>query len=290
MSRKTWSLLDAPYLCHRAKYTTGGLSYENTPTGVVYGFLKSISHFQELFNTPNVAFCWDSKFSKRQKIFPDYKKHRADKYKDMDKDTLKLEKEFRWQMKMLRRKYLPIIGYKNVFVQKGYEADDIIASICINLPMMDEAIIISSDQDLYQLIESNVSLFNPVKGKTLTLQGFKKKYGIEPYLWRTVKIIAGCDADGVPGIKGIGEKTVIKYLKKELKETSKAYEKIVNMDDVLYKRNKRLTTLPLKGTKVFRLREDKITQKGWNKVVEMLGMRSLRDKAPIFKRERKERK
>jgi len=283
MIRKTWLLLDCNYLCHRAKHSTGGLSFENTPTGVIYGLLKTVAHFQELFNTPHVAFCWDSKTSKRKKIFSAYKAHRASKYEDMDEDTNKLEEEFRWQMQMLRREYLPTIGYKNVFVQRGYEADDIIASICLNLSMLDEAIIVSSDQDLYQLIESNISLFNPTKGKMMTLQGFKEKYGIEPYLWNTVKIIAGCNTDGVPGIEGVGEKTVVKYLKKELKETTKTYQKITNMSDSIYRRNKRLITLPFKGTKVFKLQDDEITQEGWNTVIEKLGMISLRDKAPIFR-------
>jgi len=284
MSRKKWLLLDAPYLCHRAKYSTGGLSFENTPTGIIYGFLKTVSHFQEFFNTPYVAFCWDSKFSKRKEIFPAYKANRKDKYKDMNKKEIKLEKEFRWQMKMLRRKYLPAIGYKNIFVQKGYEADDIIASICLNLSMLDEAVIISSDQDLYQLINSYTSLYNPAKGKVLTLQGFKKKYGIEPYLWREVKIIAGCATDGVPGVNGVGEKTAIKYLKKELKESTKAYKNITSkIRSNLQRRNNKLISLPFKGTKQFKLRKDNITQEGWDEVIEMLGMKSLRDKAPIFK-------
>jgi len=281
---KKWLILDCNYLCHRAKYTTGGLSHENTPTGVIYGFLKSISPFQEFFNTPYVVFCWDSKYSKREEIFPAYKANRKNKYKDMDENTIKFEKEFRWQIVQLRRIYLPAIGYKNIFVQKGYEADDIIASICFNLSMLDEAIIISADQDLYQLIDPQISFYNPVKGKILTLQGFKKKYGIESHLWREVKIIAGCSTDGIPGVGGVGEKSAIKYLKNELKKTSKAYEKIeAKFGTNLHKRNYKLISLPFKGTKVFKLQEDKVTQRGWNSVMKELGMKSLRDKAPIFK-------
>ncbi len=286
-SRKKWLLLDCNYLCHRAKHTTGGLSYENTPTGVIYGFLKTVSHFQEFFNTPYVAFCWDSRTSKREEVFPAYKANRKNKYKDMDKKTIRLEKEFRWQMMMLRRKYLPTIGYKNVFVQKGYEADDIIASICFNLSMMDEAVIISSDQDLYQLICPHVSLYNPIKGKILTLQGFKKKHGILPEQWIIVKCIAGCSTDGIPGMEGIGEKTIIKYLTGQLNETTKAYQKIKKNVPKYIKRNYPLIALPFAGSKVPKLQEDEITQEGWNEVIKTLGMKSLRDKAPIFKRRKK---
>ncbi len=279
---KKWLVLDCNYLCHRAKHSTGGLSYENKPTGVIYGFLKTVSHFQELFDTPYVAFCWDSKTSKREEIFPAYKANRKGRYEDMDKDTIKLEKEFRWQMKKLRREYLPTIGYRNVFVQKGYEADDIIASVCMNLSMMDEGIIISSDQDLYQLIRGSVSFYNPIKGKVLTLQGFKKLYEIIPEQWSIVKCLAGCSTDGVPGIKGIGEKTIIKYLMGDLSETTKTYKKITRNSGKYIRRNHPLVVLPFEGTKNPKLHKDKITQEGWNEVVKTLGMKSLRDRAPIF--------
>lgn len=286
MSKK-WLLLDCNYLCHRAKHTTGGLSHKNIPTGVIYGFLKTVSYFQELFNTPYVIFCWDSKTSKREKVFPAYKANRKDKYKDMDEATIKFEKEFRRQMVMLRRIYLPVIGYKNIFIQKGYEADDIIASICYNLPMLDEAIIISSDQDLYQLLNSRISLYNPIKRKILTLRGFRNKYEIIPEQWIIVKCLAGCTTDEIPGIRGIGEKTVIRYLKGELDVDFRAYQKIEDEKTEFMKRNYPLVALPFAKTKVFRFQEDEISRKGWSSVVKALGMKSLRDKAPIFKHRRK---
>ena len=142
---KKWLILDCNFLCHRAKHSMGGLSHGNTPTGIIYGFLKSIQSFQDQFDTKHIIFCWDSKTSKRQEIFPAYKKKRADRYKDLTKQEIKFEKEFRYQMKMLRTKYLKLIGYKNNFVQPGYEGDDIMASITLNLKMNDEAILITSD-------------------------------------------------------------------------------------------------------------------------------------------------
>ena len=72
-------ILDSPYLCHRAKYMTGALSFGENATGVIYGFLKSLSGFQSLFNTSNFVFCWDSNTSKRREIYPEYKANRKDK-------------------------------------------------------------------------------------------------------------------------------------------------------------------------------------------------------------------
>ena len=278
--RKKWLVLDCNYLCHRAKHTTGGLSYENKPTGVIYGFLKTVLSFQEMFDTPYIVFCWDSRKNKRMDIYPAYKRQRKNKYKDLTDKEIQFEKEFRYQMKKLRRNYLHRIGFKNIFVQLGYESDDIIASICINLPMMDEAIIISSDKDLYQLIRSNVSFYNPQKNKIITLQGFKKIYGIIPEQWIAVKCIAGCNTDEVAGIKGVGEKTVIKYLIGELKETTLAFQKIEKQKAKFIRRNYPLVCLPFKGTMNPILQKDIITTTGWNAVTEELGMRSIRNKIP----------
>ena len=275
---KKWLILDCDFLCHRAKYSTGGLSYENKPTGVIYGFLKTVLFFQEMFDTPYIVFCWDSRKSKREEIYPAYKQQRKNRYKDLTDKEIQFEKEFRYQMKKLRRNYLYRIGFKNVFVQKGYESDDIIASICINLPMLDEAVIISSDKDLYQLIRSKVVFYNPQKNKILTLQGFKKQYGIIPGEWITVKCIAGCNTDEVAGIKGIGEKTVIKYLTGELKETTKAFQKIKKEKVKYINKNYPLICLPFKGTHNPILQEDNISKAGWRAVTKELGMQSIRNK------------
>jgi 5'-3' exonuclease len=259
----------------------GGLSNGNTPTGVIYGFLKTIIALQELFRTDKVIFCWDSKSSLRKDIYPDYKKKRSQRYKEWTDEEAKFEKDFRLQMKELRRTYLKKIGYKNVFCQKGYEGDDIMASICKDLPNSSEAIIVTSDQDLYQCLKHNVSIHNPMKRKTLTLERFQKEYGLSPSEWYMLKAITGCPTDEVKGVKGVGEKIGTKYLKGNLKDTTKAYQNINSTEGFeIYKRNLKLVKLPFKGTRHFKLKQDKLSRKGWKEVMELLGMKSLRDKGP----------
>ena len=220
---KTWLILDCNYLCHRAKHSMGGLSYEGTVTGVIYGFLKSVIAFQEKFNTSNVVFCWDSKTNKRKEIYSKYKQNREDRFKDMSKSEVKFEWAFREQMKMLRKEYLRTIGYRNIFCQKGYEADDLIASVCAYLKENEKAIIITSDKDLYQCINHYVNFYNPQRNKMITYQSFVKDYGIEPCTYATVKAIAGCSTDNIPGVKGVGEKTAIKFLTSQLKKDQKTF-------------------------------------------------------------------
>ena len=286
MSEK-YLLLDCNYLCHRAKHSTGDLSYGGDATGVIYGFLKSLSGFQDFFNTSNFVFCWDSNTSKRKEIYPEYKANRENKeYTD---EEIVFDMAFRWQMKKLRTTYLPMIGFNNVFVQHGYESDDIIASLC-KYTITDrndrEGIIITSDKDLYQCITSNISFYNPQTHKTLTLQGFKKQYGIVPSEWALMKAIAGCTTDNVKGVKGIGEKTAIKYLKGELREGLK-YLSIVSAKGIdIYNENFLLVKLPLIGTKRFKLKQDELSEQGWKQVTKMLGMKSIRDKMPFGRKRR----
>jgi 5'-3' exonuclease len=237
---------------------------------------------QELFHTKRIVFCWDSKFSKRTELFPDYKKKRIEKYKDWTEKELRREDAFRIQMKKLRRVYLRQIGYRNVFCQKGYEADDLMASVAFNLPKGDEAIIITSDQDLLQCIRYNISCYDPRKNKVMTLQKFKKEYGIIPEQWVTVKCLAGCSTDEVPGIYRIGETTALKYLHGELKKESKAYQKIRKDSCAVHKQNYPLVCLPFKGAKVFKLKKDKLSQEGWQEVIEKLGMKSFRKEIPMM--------
>jgi len=284
MSRK-YLLLDCNYLCHRAKWSTGGLTYDGDATGVIYGFLKSLSGFQDLFNTSNFVFCWDSETSKRKEIYPEYKAQREKKeYTD---EEIEFDRAFRKQMKKLRTTYLPMIGFRNVFVQKGYESDDIIASICCqkNKSIDNEFVIISSDKDLYQCISPSVSFYNPQISKILTFQGFKKKYGIESYEWGNVKSLAGCTTDNVKGIEGIGEIRAIQFLNGNLNPKSKAMQNIKNPDsDEILFRNQKLVILPFEGTQQFKLRRDNLSEQGWRQVTKMFGMKSIRDRMPFGRR------
>jgi DNA polymerase-1 len=286
---KKYILLDCNYLCHRAKHTTGELSYKGNVTGTIYGFLESLIGFQDLFNSCDFVFCWDSRTSKRKEIYSEYKANRQ--RKEYTKEDMEFDKAFRKQMSKLRTTYLPMIGFKNIFIQKGYESDDIIASICNNNEKRknnNEIVIVSSDSDLFQCVSYCTSLYNPQTNKMLTLQNFKRQYGINPVRWGLVKSLAGCVTDNVKGIKGVGEKTAVKYLLNKLKKDSKAYKSISSPEGIkIFNRNKELVILPFKNTNTFRLRKDNLSEIGWKKVTDMLGMKSIRNKMPFRYRKRK---
>lgn len=268
-----WLVLDCSYLCHRAFHTTGHLSFEDAKTGVVFGFLRDVSSFCEYHNTNNVAFCFDSKESKRRDIYPPYKQARRQKHEQMGEEEIAIWREVRRQIRNLRVSHLPGIGFRNIFTQRGYEADDLIASFCAEtLKPPAEAVIIASDHDLYQLLSPTVSMWDPTKKKFFTYRDFVVKFGIQPSQWADVKAYAGCSSDGVQGIAGVGEKTAVSYLLGQLKTTSVAYRKI-REGVALHTRNLPLVRLPFEGVNPLLPVDDEVTPDKWQDVCADLGIR-----------------
>ena len=232
-------ILDCSYLCHVAKHAMGELSWADKKVGVVFGFLRQVLTIAKTFETNNFIFAWDSKESKRKAIFPQYKSNR---HAEKTVEEKELDAIAYAQFTEIRETVLPYLGVSNNFQVRGYEADDIIAQIT-KKHIASEFIIVSSDSDLYQLLERNrVYIYSIKKKEYYTHDNFVNEYGVNPPTWAMVKAIAGCVSDGVPGVVGVGEKTAIKYLKGELKTTTTAYAKIRDFPNL--DRNKQLVTLP----------------------------------------------
>lgn len=235
-------LIDCNYLCHRARHTTGPLSYRGQPTGVIYGFLQQFFTLVQTVRPSRIAFIWDSKTSLRREHYSFYKQRRIKE----NHDPQEAQEAFQ-QFDLLREYILPKLGFNNVFMQEGYEADDIIAKICED--STEPIVIATSDDDLLQLLELGVCIYNLGRREFYTYEDFVDDYRIDPQEWVEVKKIAGCSGDNVPGVQGVGEKTAVKYLLGELKPGSKKQQDIIsNEGKQICKRNDWLVRLPLPGT------------------------------------------
>ena len=269
-----WLLIDVSNMAYRALYTTGDLSYGGEATGVLYGIFRDIIQFCDLFGTHRIAFCFDGGIDFRLNIFDGYKAARKQRRLECDDEEMAARREFRRQLYRLRTKHLPAAGFRNVFYQEGYEADDILAAI-VEQHLKEEFVVVSSDQDLYQLLSgSRVIIYNPMSNKSISQQWFEEQFGIGPSMWAHVKAIAGCSGDDVPGIKGVGEKTAAKYLAGTLKNTTKAWQSI-NSNNPLIERNLTLTRLPAPGCGPFELHDDVADGAAWDRLMIGLGMKSL---------------
>jgi DNA polymerase I len=279
MAKPPWLVIDCGYVCWRAYHSTGHLGYQGVGTGVLFGFFKTVNGLKQSLGTSKVVFAFDLPPYKRREVYPDYKANRR-----RDGDPVKEEErdEVRRQIDLLRTDYLERIGYRNVLFQRGYEADDIIASVCKGLDDGERAVVVSGDQDLYQLLSKQVRIWNPTTGggkvNMRTRKWFKKEYGIPPRLWPSVKAIAGCKGDNVVGVDRVGEVIATAFLlgRKVNRPSFEAIEKFVQSD--AYVLNKSLVRLPYTGCKKFRLFKDEFDRDAHDNLMNSLGMHTLRIK------------
>ena len=276
-------ILDAGVLCHRTFNSMGGLMYGDQPTGVIYGFMKDCQELSRKFNTKRFLFCFDHGKGIRYSMYEGYKKKRQEEKDNLAEEEKELRRMLQDQMSDLKTKWLPSMGFRNVFYQKGYEGDDMIACLAAKIPEHKEAIIITTDKDMLQCIRPNVHFYNPNSktGEVYTEEHFEDEWGVTPSQWALVKGMAGCSTDEVKGIKGVGEKTAVKFLTENLGEHTAAFQKIQEALDA-YKKGMGvlavtmpLVQLPLKGAKVQAVRKDNYSQDGFEKMCKELGFRSL---------------
>jgi 5'-3' exonuclease len=226
------------------------LSFNGQKTGIIFGFFRKIMDLSVKFDTNLFVFAWDSKKSLR-KLKYDWYKLREERRTEKEKRELELALK---QFNKLKKEILYEIGFRNIYMQTGYEADDVIASLVIHNKK--DFIVVSGDEDLYQLLD-HCSIYIPRKDKLYTKDDFIKQYKIKPKQWVDVKMLGGCTSDKIPGISGIGEGTAVMYLRGEMKDNSKRYKAITdNTAKYVTERNKWLVELPLPDTKQFSIVKD----------------------------------
>ncbi len=261
-------------LCHIAHYSMGHLENDDDKrTGVIFGVFKQLLSLFKKFKSNNFILCWDSRLSYRKQIFPEYK---AQRKKNITPEQEKERKYLYDQISQLRSEIMPEVGFKNNFIKTGYEADDLIAKFIIDYRNEPDSnfLIISTDQDLFQILSKNVRIYNVIKKEMITEEWFMEKWeGLLPINFRSIKSIAGCSSDNIPPIeKGIGEKTALKYVLGKCDEF--LIKKIKNCSEVR-ERNFKLVSLPFNNKKnplpILDLAENNFRIKMFQKWFNLLG-------------------
>ncbi|MGD9784802.1 MAG: DNA polymerase I [Hyphomicrobiaceae bacterium] len=98
--------------------------------------------------------------------------------------------------------------------QKGYEADDLIATYARHaVKAGGDVTIVSSDKDLMQLIRPGVVMLDGMKNKKIGPDEVVEKFGVPPDKVVDVQALAGDSTDNVPGVPGIGVKTAAELIR-----------------------------------------------------------------------------
>ena len=202
-------LIDGNNLMFRSYYATAytGNVMKNSkgfPTNALYGFVGMMNKIIHEEKPEYVAVAFD--------IGKNFRKQKYETYKDGRSET---PEELKAQMP-IAREILDGMGIKH-FELEPYEADDIIGTF-VKMCEEDteyEALIVSSDKDLLQLIsdETQVKLLKQKDYIRYNHKNFVEDWGFEPIRMIDYKALAGDPSDNIPGVKGIGDKTAINLLK-----------------------------------------------------------------------------
>ena len=180
--------------------------------GGVVGFMKALQLLSERFQPKKIAVCWEGGGSARRRaIFPDYKKGsrpaKLNRYYEESEipDTYE-NRNYQISLTISLLKNLPIV---QIYVP-DCEADDVVAYL-VNGPYKNErTVVVSSDKDLYQLINEMHTQWSPGQKKEICKKDVLAKFGISPENICAARAFVGDSSDGIPGVPGAGFKTMAK--------------------------------------------------------------------------------
>lgn len=201
---------DTPYLCFRSYFGVprSFINSDGHPVNAVRGICATLTALVEKYSPDRVLCAWDEDWRPawRVALMPSYKAHRAaGEGEEMEED---LARQLPWIREVLAAVGLPVVGVAD------YEADDVLGSAvsCHD----GESLVVTGDRDLFQLVNKTtrvVYLVRSVANHDLVdLDWLARKFGIPAGRYVDFAVLRGDPSDGLPGVKGIGERTAARLV------------------------------------------------------------------------------
>ncbi|NDA95989.1 MAG: 5'-3' exonuclease, partial [Actinobacteria bacterium] len=204
----TLALIDSASLWYRAYYGMPDtlLSPQGEPINAVKGFIDMTARLVNQYQPDRLVLCLDGDWrpSWRVDLFPEYKANRVDDEGEEELEPDLLTPQIPLILDFFEASGIPLVGVDD------YEADDVIATY--SKTEKGPIRIITGDRDLFQLVDDNrnVAVAYLAKGISnhdlVDLAWIAAKYGIPGERYGLFAMIRGDASDGLPGIRGIGEK------------------------------------------------------------------------------------
>jgi len=207
-----WLLIDGFNLVFRSHFAMERSNLrrqsDQFPTGALHGWMKSLQDLREAEKPDRCAVFFDLGGSDRHlAVLPDYKGQRDD-----------TPEEIVQQLPEIKR-LTALLGFQ-VFERRGVEADDLIATaVRILSAAGDQCVIVSADKDFGQCVGGPVIQLappptaNPAMGwRRLDPAAVTEKFGVPPARIADYLALVGDTSDNIPGLKGVGPKTAVKWL------------------------------------------------------------------------------
>ncbi len=183
------------------------------PVNAVRGLLDFLARFITDYSPTHVACCWDDAWRPawRVDLVPSYKAHRV-AYGDVEEVPAALTAQVPWIRATLDALGLPIVGAAD------HEADDVIATLATRSTWPVD--VVTGDRDLFQLVDDDRAVRvlyvgrGVAKHEQITDAWLQAKYTITGAGYVDFAVMRGDPSDGLPGVKGIGEKTAAQLIGK----------------------------------------------------------------------------
>ena len=204
-------IVDAMNLFVRSYSAYPTMSSHGYQMGGAIGFLKTLRRIVFESQPKAVYICWEGGgSSKRRKLYSEYKMNRKPEklnrfYEDDIPDT---EENRKHQIEALLHmtRCVPVC---QLYVA-DCEGDDLVAYLCRGPMRAEDKIVVSSDKDLYQLLDDKTRIYSLHKKTFLTKETVMEEFRVQSKHFALAKALCGDPGDNVPGIKGVGFKTVAK--------------------------------------------------------------------------------
>ncbi|MDE5061541.1 MULTISPECIES: DNA polymerase I [Wolbachia] len=201
MKEKTFTIIDGYGFLFRAYYVLPHLiTTTGMPIGGVYGFLNMVLKY--IAHSDYLTIALDAgKKNFRHNLYPEYKANRVTPPEDLIP-----------QFTILREAIEAFnLSYEEI---EGYEADDIIATLAAKYAYHKDfkVVVVSSDKDLFQLLNHNILIFDPIKNIYIDEKQIVEKFGVNSHKLLDLFSLTGDASDNIPGVPGIGPKTAAKLL------------------------------------------------------------------------------
>ncbi len=200
---KTIYLIDGSGYIHRAYHAVRHLSTkEGLPTNATFGFTNMLLKLLSEYSPEYMVMAFDAKGPTfRHEMYPAYKANRPPMPDD-------LAVQIPYIKEVVDGMKIPSLEVR------GYEADDIIGTLVrIAEGKGFKCVIVTGDKDFRQLVSRAVSIWDPMKDRSIDYSSLKKDFGLEPSQWVDVMALAGDTSDNVPGVPGVGEKTAVSLIR-----------------------------------------------------------------------------
>lgn len=207
----TMMVFDTSYLYYRAFFGVPSSlrAPDGTPVNAIRGLLDSITRLVEQYTPDRVACAWDDDWRPawRTELVPSYKAHRVEEEVPTGIDQEEIPDELGVQVPLIREVLeavgMPIIGAAQ------HEADDVLGSLATQ--HRGRCLVVTGDRDLFQLIDEDTQVIwvgqGVAKHVIADAAWLQAKYGVLPERYVDFSVLRGDPSDGLPGVKGVGEKS-----------------------------------------------------------------------------------